>query len=212
MDFFEVINNRKTIRKYKDEQPPIEDITRIIDAGRLAPCVANAQNWKFIAILNYDVKQRMFYSVMEKYDEIINWEECANLKHKVEFYKYYLSFFRTAPLLIAIVEKPKSSIMKEIYDLREMEADEQRFVWSDSSLLGIGAATENMTLAAQALGYGSCWMSAPIAAGKEFVEILNLKEHERVVSLLTIGKPDEKALETPRQFKKSLYEVMQVIE
>ena len=57
MDLFETISIRKTIRKYSNEQLPVEDIKRIINSARIAPSAVNAQNWKFIAIYNDDIKQ-----------------------------------------------------------------------------------------------------------------------------------------------------------
>ena len=58
MEFFDVINTRKTIRKYKEEIPPLSDIKKIADAGRLAPSATNNQNWRFIAVFNKEIKNR----------------------------------------------------------------------------------------------------------------------------------------------------------
>ena len=80
----------------------------------------------------------------------------------------------------------------------------------DSSLLSMGAAIENMSLSATALGYGTCWMCAPIIAYKGFKKILNLKEDEKIVSLLTVGLPDNNNTQQPP--KKSQDEVMLIIE
>ena len=80
----------------------------------------------------------------------------------------------------------------------------------DSSLLSMGGAIENMSLSAAALGYGTCWMCAPIIAYKGFKQILNLKEDEKIVSLLTLGKPENNNTQQPP--KKPLEEVMEVIE
>ena len=69
-DFFNVLNTRKTIRKYTKEIPPIEAIKIIADAGRQAPCATNTQNWEFIAILDDKMKEKMAYCVEKKYDEL----------------------------------------------------------------------------------------------------------------------------------------------
>ena len=52
VNFFDVIKNRKTVRKFADYIPTDDEIKEIIDSARLAPSAVNAQNWKFIAILN----------------------------------------------------------------------------------------------------------------------------------------------------------------
>jgi nitroreductase len=80
----------------------------------------------------------------------------------------------------------------------------------DSSLLSMGGAIENITLSATALGYGTCWLCAPIIAYKGFKKILNLSETDKIVSLLTIGKPENNNTQQPP--KKSLEEVIEIIE
>lgn len=210
MDFFDVINTRKTIRKYKEDHPPIEDIKRIIDAARLAPSAMNAQNWKFIAIYNDDIKRKMSDSVVKKYDEIAKWEESIPHRSRIEGSKSYSTFFVDAPVVIAVVELKKESYMNEILTKKGVPLGEISNLRPDSSLLSIGGAIENMSLAANALGYGSCWMCAPIIANEDFKEILNIEEDGKIVSLLTIGKPLQINAVSPS--KKSLNEVMQIIE
>lgn len=209
MDFFDVINTRKTIRKYKEDHPPIEDIKRIIDAGRLAPSATNTQNWKFIAIYNQDIKEKMLKSLIAKYDEIKQWEESEPYANKLEFYKGYSLFFAKAPVVIAAIELKKDSFMNELYKAKKLPIEELNLARPDSSLLSMGAAIENMSLAANALGYGTCWMCAPMVAYKEFKEILNVPGDAKIVTLLTVGIPANDDTKSPP--KKTLEEIMEVI-
>lgn len=210
MDFFEVINTRKTIRKYKPDNPPVEDIERIIDSARVAPNANNAQNWKFIAIYNQAIKQEMKQAVLDKYDEIAKWPQSEKYKSQIEGSKHYSEFFADAPVVIAVVELPKTSYLNELMKKRGIPLNEILAVRPDSSLLSIGAAIENMSLTSHALGYGTCWMCAPIIAQKEFNKILNLSDDNKIVSLLTVGKPlDEN---NSSVLKKQLSEIMEIIE
>lgn len=210
MDFFDAINTRKTIRKYKEDHPPIEDIKRIIDAGRLAPSATNTQNWKFIAIYNQNIKERMIQALLTKYEEIKCWKESATFIDKIEAYKNYSTFFKYAPVVIVAIETRKDSFMNNIYKARKVTAEEIQQARPDSSLLSMGAAIENMSLAAHALGYGTCWMCAPIVAYKEFKQVLNISEDDKIISLLTVGIPENSKVKSPP--KKLLEEVMQIIE
>lgn len=211
MDFFDVINTRKTIRKYKEDHPPIEDIKRIIDAGRLAPSATNTQNWKFIAIYNRDIKEKMVHTLIAKYEEIKSWKESEQFANKIEAYKSYSTFFIDAPVVIASIETQKdSSFMNDIYKARKVTAEDYQQSRPDSSLLSMGAAIENMSLAAHALGYGTCWMCAPIVAYKEFKQILNISEDDKIISLLTVGVPENSKVKSPP--KKLLEEVIRIIE
>ncbi|MFX1482751.1 MAG: nitroreductase family protein [Promethearchaeota archaeon] len=49
-DFFDVIEKRRSIRKYKDVAIPDEDITQMIEAARLAPSTNNTQPWRFVVV------------------------------------------------------------------------------------------------------------------------------------------------------------------
>ena len=48
--FWEVIKNRRSVRRFKPDPVPEEDLLRMVDAARMAPCSANEQAWKFIII------------------------------------------------------------------------------------------------------------------------------------------------------------------
>lgn len=56
-------------------------------------------------------------------------------------------------------------------------------------LLDCANAAENMLLAAQALGYGSCWMGG--FSEKRMKKVLGLPEDFRVVAVVPVGRPDE---------------------
>ena len=59
MEVFEAIKNRRSIRKYKNEQIPKEKIDILIEAGRLAPTAANKQRFKLVIVDNEEIKKRL---------------------------------------------------------------------------------------------------------------------------------------------------------
>lgn len=50
MELLELIQNRRSIRKYTGEPVPEEKLTRVLEAGRLAPSARNMQSWKFVVV------------------------------------------------------------------------------------------------------------------------------------------------------------------
>ncbi len=210
MDFFETINTRKTIRKYKSDMPNMEDIKKIIDAARLAPSATNSQNWQFIVIKNKELMEKMKNAVINEYDKLAEMNKEEEFLDKINYFKSYSTFFTNAPVLIAIVETQRTSYITEMMKKLNFTLEQIKLMRPDSSLLSIGAAIENMSLAAHNLGYGTCWMVAPIIAVKTFDKILNLEEGSHVVSLLPLGVPYSENYQSPA--KKSLEEVMKVIE
>ena len=210
MDFFETISKRKTIRKYKQEQPPIEDVKKIINSARLAPSATNSQNWKFIAIYNNEVKQKMADAVICEYEKLESFAKDEKITKKIEYYKNFSVFFKDAPVVIACVETERKSEIGEFLKSLNFDSEVIKQARPDSSLLSMGGAIENMSLTATALGYGTCWMCAPIIAYKVFKQILNLSDTDKVVSLLTLGFPYSENLNQPP--KKPLEEIISIIE
>jgi nitroreductase len=50
MDVFEAIRTRRSVRAFTGEAIPLEDLEKIVDAGRLAATGSNKQPWDFIVV------------------------------------------------------------------------------------------------------------------------------------------------------------------
>lgn len=70
-------------------------------------------------------------------------------------------------------------------------------------LIDLAIAIENMVLTAWELGIGSCWIGA-FNEG-EIRKLLNIPDSLRVVSLLTLGYPDQKI---QSKYRKSILEII----
>ncbi len=57
MDVFEAVQQRTSIRAYKDEPVPREKLERILEAGRLAPSARNTQPWHFIVVTDKEKRK-----------------------------------------------------------------------------------------------------------------------------------------------------------
>ena len=56
MEFMDVIFKRRSIRKYKTDPIPKENIDYVMEAARLAPSWSNSQCWKFVVVTDPEVK------------------------------------------------------------------------------------------------------------------------------------------------------------
>ncbi|MCK5422346.1 MAG: nitroreductase family protein [Deltaproteobacteria bacterium] len=59
MEVLEAIKDRRSIRKYKTNPVPDNDLTEVLEAARWAPSWANTQCWKFIVVKNPDLKRNL---------------------------------------------------------------------------------------------------------------------------------------------------------
>lgn len=56
-NFFEVLEKRRAVRKYKKYDIPEEDLKTILEAARLAPSAENSQPWRFIVVKDQKTKE-----------------------------------------------------------------------------------------------------------------------------------------------------------
>lgn len=60
MEFSDLIRSRESVRNYDPDRPvPPEIMTRILDAGRLAPSACNLQPWRFLVISSDDTLEKV---------------------------------------------------------------------------------------------------------------------------------------------------------
>lgn len=162
------IMNRRSIRKYKNEQISDSELQIILDAAIYAPNAVNQQKWHFTVIQNKDVLQQMVDIIKEN---ILNKGTGIVLERASQ--PDYHTFHR-APTVILI------------------SADEQAFYTS----LDCGLAAGNIALAAEALNIGSCVIasSALLFAsdkGKELFKQLGIPEGYKHICTVALGYKDE---------------------
>jgi len=73
---FEIIKNRRSIRKFKNKPVEDEKIFKIIEAARLAPSATNRQPWRFVAVKN---KELIIKITTEALGAINKWAKTAPL-------------------------------------------------------------------------------------------------------------------------------------
>ncbi len=66
MDFFDVISQRRSIRKYKDDPVPRDMIEQIMETARLAPSWHNNQCWRFIVVTDPESKEAVHDAVSDE--------------------------------------------------------------------------------------------------------------------------------------------------
>ncbi|MDD4877758.1 MAG: nitroreductase family protein [Candidatus Nanoarchaeia archaeon] len=59
MELQQCIQNRRSVRKYKEQEVPNELVCEILEMARLAPSAYNAQNWRFIIITEKNKKKEI---------------------------------------------------------------------------------------------------------------------------------------------------------
>lgn len=71
MDVLELIKTRRNIKEFLPKFVDWDKISKILDAARHAPSSGNIQNWKFLVVIDPDLKRQIAEAAMQQY-EIIN--------------------------------------------------------------------------------------------------------------------------------------------
>lgn len=191
----QAIFDRRSIRNYQETPLPKEMIETILKAGILAPSSKNRQPWEFI-VVSGDAKVEML-AAMEQ--GLAREKENPLLPDSSPFLSgavHTLSIMKQAPVTIFIVNTLG-------IDLDTTLNAEQR-IFELCNAQSIGAAIENMTLAATELGLGSLWICDTYFAFEELNSWLGCDG--QLIAALTLGYPNEAPSPRPR---KSFCDVVQ---
>lgn len=184
----DAIAARRSIRKFKTTPVAHEIIEEILRAGSLAPSSKNRQPWKFI-VTTGQAKEEVL-AVMER-----GLEREAQQPLLPESAVYIggahntLNIMRQAPAVIFVVNTRG-------LDLLTPQNAENR-VFEICNAQSIGAAVENMSLAAIENGLGSLWICDIYFAYRELCAWLNCGGE--LAAAFALGYADEKPAPRPRK-------------
>lgn len=201
MERLDFIYNRKSIRDYKEGEIPKEDILKLLDAATHAPSPKHQQNWHFVVVQNKDIIERIAEAVTESHTKIAELAGSEEEKKKfMSVLPYYLNFQRSSCTII-VYAKEYFMIEEKILRANNVGEDIIEMMKStQSGAQGIGAAVENLLLAASAMGYGACYMTGPVHAKEKIEEIVGFeKPGYTLMSMISLGIPAD---ETPKQPKR----------
>jgi len=155
------ITGRRSIRRYREEVIPEEDIIQLLNAAMHAPSAVNRQPWHFIVSSD----RQLFGKISDIHPNA--------------------SFLPGASHAILVC------------------GDEQLQHDTGYYLADCGAATENLLLAAHAMGIGSCWIGIYPRPHREeaFSSLFGLPDHIKPFALVSLGYPAEEK-QSPDRFKK----------
>jgi nitroreductase len=209
MELREAIEKRTSVRRFKNEPISIDDLKEIIDLAGKAPSINNSQSWKFLAIVNKELLAKMSQIVHHKIEKLFPVEEGNTEKKIVDTVDRYSTFFNEAPAVIAILNKPYTAVADKISDDITMNAEELNKLRNYPDIQSIGAAVQNILLAAVDKNLGACWLSGLMIAKDELEELLSIEKPYSLFTCIALGKPfgDIKPKE-----KKSLEEIFELID
>jgi F420 biosynthesis protein FbiB-like protein len=174
MDVMEAINGRRSIRRFKSD-PICEDAIRsILEAGIKAPSGKNKQPWEFV-IVRGEKRTEMVQIMREgiqafkaEHGNLGSAENSAGIMEQAPVTIFIFNPYGTYPW-------QKKTIEQQVAETVDVQS--------------VGAAIQNMILAAASLGIGSLWICDVFFAYEELCRLLN--KDCQMVAALSLGYADE---------------------
>lgn len=181
MDIYELMRKRRSIRKYKPDPIPRELIERVLEAATWAPSGKNMQNWRFFVLQGRYRDAYLQYS-QKSWDTI---RPILEKRLKPSLYEFTERFFYTlgdAPVVIMAYNQP------------DPEENNQ------TSMGSVYMAVQNLLLAAEAEGLGTCAMGSPLEVKEEVDRFLGVEGTDlQLICGVTLGYPAHEPPAAKRQ-------------
>ncbi|MCL2149652.1 MAG: nitroreductase family protein [Dehalococcoidia bacterium] len=188
--FLKLVQNRRSTRKFKSNAVVAsEDIQKILEAGRWAMSGANAQPWEFVVVDDAAIKERIITAWIEVRKEsfVIENTRMPDLCPPHFRGPEVILGFKDAPVFIVVLGDRRTyqiTVLSANYICGEGGAN------TDSNYLkNMGNATQNLHLAAAALGLGTQWVSVNRLWGEAIKQILGIPDILDVHTIVAVGHP-----------------------
>jgi coenzyme F420-0:L-glutamate ligase / coenzyme F420-1:gamma-L-glutamate ligase len=175
------IEARRSIRAFRAEPVPRAELDRVVEAACLAPAPHHSRPWRWVIVDTLDAKAALANGMGERWRTDLEGDgvpapridELVSASH---------AKLTGAPALVV------GCVTWEGLD-RYPDEERQRAEWG-MALLSLGAAVENLMLAAADAGLASCWVAAPIFCPEEARDALSLPVEWLPHALVLVGHPD----------------------
>jgi F420 biosynthesis protein FbiB-like protein len=175
------VEARRSIRAFTDEAVPRVVIDGLVEAACLAPAPHHSRPWRFVVVDTAGAKRDLAAGMGERWRADLAGDG-VSLERIDELVAASHRKIEDAPAIVL------GCLTWDGLD-RYPDADRQRAEWG-MALLSLGAAVENLMLAAAEAGLASCWVAAPIFCPEEARDALALPNEWLPHALVLLGHPD----------------------
>lgn len=181
-NLFDLIKNRRSIRRYSQAPIPSEAIWQLLEAAAWAPSAHNRQPWRFAVLTNFADKERLAAAMGARLraDRTADGDDPAEIERDVA-----RSYARLtgAPVVIIVCMS-----MTEMDHYPDPHRTRNEWIMAAQST---AMAAQNLLLLAHAEGLAACWICAPLFAPELVRETLALPPDWEPQGLITLGHPAE---------------------
>lgn len=193
-EFIDLILRRRSIRETFTKEPVhLQDLVRIVDCGLAAPSSKNAQPWRFHIVQDRSLLDLIAEFVRDAkgagdYGPRPHPSTGLRREHFPSTVIESVEILRIAPVGIFVENRGVFSGRKKQLTATGGTVGHRAIAGYGSEMLGIGAAVENMWLAANTIGLGAVFMADVLVAEEAIRQRLGMAGD--LVGVLSVGYHD----------------------
>ncbi len=188
----QLIFQRRSIRRYKSDALPEAWVQAMLACAHQAPSPSNSQPVRYVRICSQLCREDLRQALAAGHVRLLAAHRAAGaparLRNWINAYRRYSEFMFAAPVLLAV--GVDTAIKGFASRLGEAGVLVEQGHWQAEMDITVGLALQGLLLKAQALGVGSCILTAPLIFIRDVEEVLGL-EHLAVKCFITLGLADE---------------------
>lgn len=194
MEFYDVINKRRTTREFLDKDVDFEVIKRILDAGNKAPTWNHNRNWSYI-ILKTDEEKEFAFDYAKKVADKFDAEKYLNVPRPYPITLGQKMYAHAMPRQYSML-KDAPYVIIPVFKCKELDA---KYVSRLNPFSTIWCVVENIFLAATAEGL-QCSMRIPLNEEHDIVkEKLKVPATYMIPVFIGVGYADPNEHELEQQ-------------
>lgn len=177
----EALHGRRSIRRFADRQPPSELLPDLIAAACTAPAPHHSHPWRFIMIESAEKRMALTKEMLREWR--LDLEKDGVAANRIDEMAVRTRHrLADAPLLLLVC------ILED--HMRRWPDERRRRAERDMYLHSIGAAVQNLMLAAHARGVATYQMGSPLFCPEAVRNALGLPDDHDPQALVALGYPD----------------------
>ena len=177
-DFLEA---RRSIRSFAPGQVSADHLDRLVAAAATAPAPHHSRPWRFAVISSPDAKRSLARGMGERWRHDLRGDDVPDDRIDALVRSSHAQLTAAPALVLACLTDDGLDTYPD--------ARRQRAEWG-MAVLSLGAAVENLMLAATHESLASCWVAAPIFCPDEARAALELPADWVPQALVLVGKHD----------------------
>lgn len=190
MEFEACLRGRRSVRRYLERPVTPELVDHVLAAAPWAPSPHNAQPWRFAVVRERESRRRLAETMGERWRSDLARDGLSPVEVAAHVGKSRERLLGAPVVIVACLTLRGLDIYP---DARRQGAERTMAVQA------VGAALQNLLLAAHNAGLATSWMCAPLFCPDLLREVLELPADWEPQAMITMGYASQEKVPPPRR-------------